>query len=72
MIVGLNEGLTGEDIGDLLDSVAGVIARDRSDRALPSVDVRVPPRTEKSAILTALADSRTRFATLDILGPAVP
>lgn len=72
VIIGLVEGVTSADVADLLAEISGTIVRDRSHLALPSIDVKIPPRTEKSAILAAVRDDCTRYATVSILGPGEP
>jgi hypothetical protein len=63
--VGLASGLRAEDVTDLLSTVAGSILRDNSGGAFASLVIRVPPRTERSAVLRLLNDARIRYASFN-------
>jgi hypothetical protein len=63
--VGLASGLRAEHVADVLSTVAGIILRDNSGGPFPSLMIRVPPRTERSAVLRLLDDPRIRYASFN-------
>lgn len=72
VIMGLQVGLSLEDVRDLVEAMRGVVIRDATDLELPQVHLTVALRTEKQAILIALRDPRTRWASVSRLGGIAP
>jgi hypothetical protein len=72
VIMGLQVGLSLEDVRDLVEAMRGIVIRDATDLELPQVHLTVLLRTEKQAILIALRDPRTRWASVSRLGGIVP
>lgn len=70
VLVGLKVGVTAAEVDDLLQRINGSLEADRSGGERGWIVVRVPPRTEREAIIEAFRDERTRYAALNFTGPA--
>lgn len=70
LLLGLKAGVTPEDIQDLFNSINATFLRTSLPEPYTFASVTVPMRTEREALLTAAADSRLRYASLNFSGPA--
>jgi hypothetical protein len=69
--VGLQPGIALDEMADSFASIGGEVVRDLSGTEGVTVTLRVPARTEGSALLSLLTDDRLRHASLNFVEGSV-